>query len=187
MKHIKKFNEEIGGLYKYKPVINNINVNVNIPDSMIEIARENNIPDSKMESLFQQYIEDSIGLSSGTEYQGFSNWCSDSENLMDFETGESFNEGIAEKGVRVKNKNKDINPDRKDNFRKKLGDYVKSMGFKHKQVGDDLEIHSDNEHIAQLMFRNDYITVKKVGNKFGKEFEYNELGKIKSELNNIIK
>jgi hypothetical protein len=154
---------------------------------MIEIARENNIPDSKMESLFQQYIEDSIGLSSGTEYQGFSNWCSDSENLMDFETGESFNEGIAEKGVRVKNKNKDINPDRKDNFRKKLGDYVKSMGFKHKQVGDDLEIHSDNEHIAQLMFRNDYITVKKVGNKFGKEFEYNELGKIKSELNNIIK
>lgn len=37
------------------------------------------------------------------------------------------------------------------------------------------------------MFREDYIGVKKEGNKFPKEFEYTELGKIKSEITDIIK
>jgi hypothetical protein len=37
------------------------------------------------------------------------------------------------------------------------------------------------------MFRNDKVTIKKEGNKFGKEFKYNELGKIKSEISSIIK
>jgi hypothetical protein len=37
------------------------------------------------------------------------------------------------------------------------------------------------------MFRKDYIGVKKEGNKFPKEFGYDELGKIKSELSDIIK
>jgi hypothetical protein len=37
------------------------------------------------------------------------------------------------------------------------------------------------------MFRKDYISIKKVGNKFPKEFGYDELGKIKKELTDIIK
>jgi hypothetical protein len=37
------------------------------------------------------------------------------------------------------------------------------------------------------MFREDYIGVKKEGNKFPKEFKYTELGKIKSEITDIIK
>lgn len=36
------------------------------------------------------------------------------------------------------------------------------------------------------MFRNDKMTVKKEGNKFGKDFEYNKLGDVKKELSRII-
>jgi hypothetical protein len=36
------------------------------------------------------------------------------------------------------------------------------------------------------MFRKDGITVKKVGNKFGKEFDFDELGKIKKEIKSLI-
>ena len=60
------------------------------------------------------------------------------------------------------------------------------MGAKIKKVGNDFEIHH-GEHIAQVMFREDYIGVKKEGNKFPKEFKYTELGKIKSEITDIIK
>jgi hypothetical protein len=71
-------------------------------------------------------------------------------------------------------------------MRKKIGDHVKSQGCKTKQVGDDFEVHLDNTHIAQIMFRNDKITVRKEGNKFGKDFDYNKLGDIKKELSKII-
>lgn len=76
---------------------------------------------------------------------------------------------------------------KKEQFRDKVNNYVKSQDCKTKQVGDDIEIHLDDEHIAQVMFRDDYIGVKKEGNKFPKEFKYNEFGKIKKELSDIIK
>jgi hypothetical protein len=65
--------------------------------------------------------------------------------------------------------------------------HIASLGAKIKQVGNDFEIHYGGEHIAQVMFREDYIGVKKEGNKFPKEFEYTELGKIKSEITDLIK
>jgi hypothetical protein len=37
------------------------------------------------------------------------------------------------------------------------------------------------------MFRTNEITVKKKGEKFGKEFKYDQLGKIKAEITSIIK
>jgi hypothetical protein len=37
------------------------------------------------------------------------------------------------------------------------------------------------------MFRDEKITVKKKGQKFGKEFKYNQLGKIKAEITSVIK
>jgi hypothetical protein len=37
------------------------------------------------------------------------------------------------------------------------------------------------------MFRKDLVTVKKVGAKFGKDFKYTELGKIKAEISSAIK
>ena len=96
-------------------------------------------------------------------------------------------EGIAEKAVRVKDKNKDTNPSRKENFRKKIADYTKSHGCKSRQIGDDLEISLDGDRLLQAMFRNDYVGIKKEGGKFTKKFNFNEFGKIKAELSDIIK
>lgn len=101
---------------------------------------------------------------------------------------ESLNEGVAEKSVRTKDKKTEVKADKKDSFRKKIKDVIESnKDCKTKQVGDDLEIHCCDEHIAQVMLRDDYVGVKKVGNKFPKEFGYEELGKIKAEISSIIK
>jgi hypothetical protein len=97
-------------------------------------------------------------------------------------------EGVAEKSVRTKDKHTEVKSDKKDAFRKKVKDLVTSQkDCKVKQTGDDFEIHCCDEHIGQVMFRSDYVGVKKVGNKFPKEFGYEELGKIKSEITSIIK
>ena len=60
-------------------------------------------------------------------------------------------------------------------------------GFSIDQVGNDFEIHFKDEMIMQVMFRDDYIGVKKHGVKFPDEFKYNQLGQIKSKVNEIIK
>jgi len=97
-------------------------------------------------------------------------------------------EGVAEKSVRTKDKHTEVKSDKKDAFRKKVKDLVTSQkDCKVKQTGDDFEIHCCDEHIGQVMFRSDYVGVKKVGNKFPKEFGYEELGKIKAEISSIIK
>lgn len=72
-------------------------------------------------------------------------------------------------------------------FRDKVENIVKSKGATLKTVGDDYEVHVDGEHVAQVMFRKDLVTVKKVGTKFGKDFKYTEFGKVKSELSDILK
>ena len=52
---------------------------------------------------------------------------------------------------------------------------------------NDFEIHCDGKQIGQVMFRTNEITVKKKDEKFGKEFKYDQLGKIKAEITSIIK
>lgn len=96
--------------------------------------------------------------------------------------------------MKVKLKKQQRNPygnkvkeDKKDQLRKSVEDHIKTKECKAKQVGDDFEIHCDGEHIGQVMFRNDVITVKKKGEKFGKDFKYDQLGKIKAEITTIIK
>ena len=106
------------------------------------------------------------------------------KNIQNWKT---FNEGKTEKAAKTGNKRTEVKEDKKDLMRKSVKDHVKSQECDTKKVGDDFEIHLDKKHIAQVMFRNDYIAVKKEGNKFPKEFEYTELGKIKSELSSIIK
>jgi hypothetical protein len=59
--------------------------------------------------------------------------------------------------------------------------------FSIKQVGNDLSVNKGEDHIIQIMFRDDYVGIKKSGTKFVDEFNYNELGKIKSEITNILK
>ena len=100
----------------------------------------------------------------------------------------SFNlfEGKAEKAAKNPYGNK-TKEDKKDQLRKSVEDHIKNKDCKAKQVGDDFEIHCDDEHIGQVMFRNDVITVKKKGDKFGKDFKYDQLGKIKAEITTMIK
>ena len=103
--------------------------------------------------------------------------------LNDYLMGdEDVYEGRTEKAS--KEKDSDV---KLEQFRKTISDFLKGKDCKTKKVGDDFEVHFNDEHVAQVMFRKDYVGVKKEGNKFPKEFDYNELGKIKSELTNIIK
>jgi hypothetical protein len=103
--------------------------------------------------------------------------------ILDDSIVESLNEGRTDKAL--KSKDSDV---KKDSFRDKIKNIIESnKDCKTKKVGNDLEIHCCEEHVAQVMFRDDYVGVKKLSNKFPKEFGYNELGKIKAELSSIIK
>lgn len=72
-------------------------------------------------------------------------------------------------------------------FQGKIESHVLSLGAKISQVGTDFEIEYGGERIAQVMFRDSYIGVKKSGAKFTDEFNYTELGKVKSKLTELIK
>lgn len=101
---------------------------------------------------------------------------------------EDILEGKTFKDVNKKYPTKEWDPDKKEDFRKTIQDLVKSKGKKVNKVGNDFEIlGEDKEVIAQILFRNDYVGVKKKGVKFVDEFKYNELGKIKSKIVEIIK
>jgi hypothetical protein len=90
-------------------------------------------------------------------------------------------EGKTDKGVKEKDAEVKI-----ERFQDTIKNFIKSHDCKVKQVGNDFEIHCDGEHVGQVMFRKDGITVKKQGSKFGKEFDFNELGKVKSEIKKLI-
>lgn len=78
--------------------------------------------------------------------------------------------------------------DKKENFRTEVKNLVKShKEFSIEQVGNDFSISKGDNHIIQVMFRDDYVGIKKAGNKFADEFKYNELGKLKSKINEILK
>lgn len=102
--------------------------------------------------------------------------------MKNIQNWQKFNEGRTEKASKSKDSEVKV-----DEFRTTINNFLKGKDCKTKQVGDDLEIHFDGEHVGQVMFRKDLVTVKKTGVKFGKDFKYNELGKIKSEISNIIK
>ena len=77
--------------------------------------------------------------------------------------------------------------DRISDFQGKIKSHIGGFkGVDVKNVGNDFEIHKGGEIIAQVMFRPDYIGVRKNGVKFVDEFKYIELGKIKSEITKII-
>lgn len=105
------------------------------------------------------------------------------KHLKDF----TIFEGQAFKDTKKKHPKKASDPDKKADFREKIEDHVKSQGMKTKKVGNDLEVIHDGDMISQIMFRDDYVGVKKHCVKFTDEFEYTELGKIKSKISEIIK
>lgn len=104
------------------------------------------------------------------------------KNFIDYNT----NEGKTFKSSKAYNK-RDYEPDKRDEFRGMIKDHIKSHSCITKRIGNDLEIYLLGKHICQVMFRKDYMSVKKVGEKFDKIFKYNELGKIKTEITKIIR
>jgi hypothetical protein len=173
MKHLRKFNENSEYWQKYE---GELNINIAIPPTMIEIAKEFGVTDENMKEVFESYIDHLLGTVYGQEENEFTSWCEDSDNIADY-----ISEGKVEKSH--KSKDSDV---KKETFRDKIKDFLKSKDCKISQVGDDFEVHKDTEDIVQVMFRNDKITIRKEGNKFGKEFKYNQLGDIKKELTKII-
>jgi len=73
-----------------------------------------------------------------------------------------------------------------ENLRDNLENFIKSIDCKVKKVGTDLEIHCDGDHVGQLMFRKEGITLKKTGEKFSKEFDFNEMGMLRKEIKKMI-
>ena len=105
--------------------------------------------------------------------------------MSNIQNWEKFNEGRTMKAS--KEKDSDV---KKDAFRDKIESHFKSLKCKYKQVGDDFEaeceVSKDGDSI-QVMFRPDYIGLKKKGDKHTQEFKYTELGKVKSEISKLLK
>lgn len=105
-------------------------------------------------------------------------------------TFELFEEGKAFKATKKpfdREMKRTSDTDKRQALRDKVESHVKSQGCAVKQIGNDFEIHFKGEHIAQAMFRVDYVGIKKVGKKYVDEFEYTQLGDIKKHLTAIIK
>jgi hypothetical protein len=87
---------------------------------------------------------------------------------------------IGKEGVGLTNK--------KESFRTQINNLLKShKNLEVSRVGNDFEVGKEGKMILQVMFRDDYVGVKKAGAKFTDEFKYTELGKIKSSINAIVK
>jgi len=113
-------------------------------------------------------------------------------NFNDFEKSSldkvtKVKEGKAYKATKKPFENKPWDEDKKDAFRRKIEDHVKSLKATVKQIGNDFELKLTGDKIAQIMFRDDYVGIKKEGTKFTEEFKYDELGKIKKKLTELIK
>ncbi len=94
---------------------------------------------------------------------------------------DSFNEGRTMKASKAKDSDVKV-----DSFRDKIESHLKSLDCKYKTVGDDFEVNCDDKSL-QVMFRPDYIALKKKGDKHTQEFKYTELGKVKSEITKLLK
>jgi hypothetical protein len=91
-----------------------------------------------------------------------------------------INEGNLDKSTKTKDFDVKL-----DKFQDNVKNFLKSKDCDVKQVGDDFEVHSDDKTI-QIMFRKTGIKIKKEGEKFAKEFDFKEMGKIKSEINKML-
>lgn len=99
-------------------------------------------------------------------------------------------EGKAFKATKKPYEKKAWDEDKKQVFRDKVESHFKSLKCKYKQVGDDFEAEceaSKDGKSIQVMFRPEYIGVKHKGDKHTKEFKYDELGKVKSEISSLLK
>lgn len=98
----------------------------------------------------------------------------------------NINEGKAYNATKKPYEKHPWDENKKESFREKIENHVKSLNCTIKRIGNDLEIYKEKKHIIQILFRDNFIGIKKVGDKFVDEMKYTELGKIKSKINNIV-
>ena len=77
MKHLKRFNEEIGNEPKYT-------ISMSVPVSAYELLKKSGVPDESIVAAYTQYVKHSLGLTYGTDLDEFRAWCEESDNLVDF-------------------------------------------------------------------------------------------------------
>ena len=92
---------------------------------------------------------------------------------------------IQEGNIDKSSKERDLDV-KMENLRDNLENFIKSIDCKVKKVGDDFEIHCNGDHVGQLMFRKEGIKLKKTGEKFSKEFDFNEMGLLRKEIKKLI-
>lgn len=108
-------------------------------------------------------------------------------NVYPASAGMGTFEGVAYKDNKKPYAKKSWDPDKKVDFKHKIKNHVKSLDASTKEVGNDLEIICDGEMIAQVMFRDSYIGIKRPDDRFVDELKYSDLGKIRSKITSIIK
>lgn len=100
---------------------------------------------------------------------------------------DSFNEGKAFKANKKGYSKEHLGEDKIDLIKAKVKEHIKSIeGADLGSVGNDYVIQMDGDKVAEVMFRDRYVGLRKDGQKFVDELGYNELGKIKSKINTII-
>ena len=73
-----------------------------------------------------------------------------------------------------------------DAVRTKVEGILKSRNIDYKTVGNDLEFDHNDVQI-NLMFRPEYIGIKQSGKKYVDEFKYDQFGKFKTKLSEVLK
>lgn len=96
-------------------------------------------------------------------------------------------EGKLFKATSKKYNKKEWDSDAVDVLKGKIESHVKSQGGKVKKNGDSFEIEYSGKILGKVIFKKDVISIQKKDSKFPKNFIQNELGKMKSEISEIIK
>jgi hypothetical protein len=94
MKHLKKFNENDDfqtkpgfverRMKQQKEYETKYTISLPVPVSAYELLKKNGVPDDKVSDAYTQYVKDSLGHTYGMDFDYFSVWCEESDNLVDF-------------------------------------------------------------------------------------------------------
>ena len=107
------------------------------------------------------------------------------KHIQKFDT---YNEGKTFKANKKEYSKEHFGEDKIDLIKAKVKEHIKSIeDAEIGSVGTDYVIKIDGEKAAEVMFRDRYVGLRKEGQKFVDELGYNELGKIKSKINTIVK
>jgi hypothetical protein len=69
---------------KLNEINSSLKIDVNIPTSMIDVAKEYGISNKYFKDVFNDYIKDILGIPYSQEADQFINWCEDPDNIADY-------------------------------------------------------------------------------------------------------